>query len=114
MADAIPAVTSISATIDQAPFRPIHVWLFLAATGGTLLDGVSVFMTGLAVPFLRAQFAMGPPEVGLLGSAVVMGAVVGAVPGGLCPIGSAARTSSSPTWRCSRSRRLSWCWRRRS
>ena len=82
MADAIPAATSISATIDQAPFRPIHAWLFLAAVGGTLLDGVSVFMTGLAVPLLRAQFAMGPLEVGLLGSALVLGAVFGAVLGG--------------------------------
>src|SRR3954451_1178552 len=82
MADAIPAATSISATIDQAPFRPIHAWLFLAAVGGTLLDGVSVFMTGLAVPLLRAQFAMEPLEVGLLGSALVLGAVFGAVLGG--------------------------------
>jgi MFS transporter, putative metabolite transport protein len=82
MADAIPPATSISATIDQAPFRPIHAWLFLAAVGGTLLDGVSVFMTGLAVPLLRAQFAMGPLEVGLLGSALVLGAVFGAVLGG--------------------------------
>ncbi|MFL5332507.1 MAG: MFS transporter, partial [Geminicoccaceae bacterium] len=82
MADAIPAATSISATIDQAPFRPIHVWLFIAAVGGTLLDGVSVFMTGLAVPLLRVQFAMGPLEVGLLGSALVLGAVFGAVLGG--------------------------------
>jgi putative MFS transporter len=68
--------------VDEAAFRPIHVWLFLAAAGGTLLDGVSVFMTGLAVPFLRAQFAMGPVEIGLLGSALVLGAVFGAMLGG--------------------------------
>ena len=39
-------------------------------------------MTGLAVPLLRAQFQMGPLEVGLLGSALVLGAVLGAVIGG--------------------------------
>jgi nitrate/nitrite transporter NarK len=72
----------ITAAVDGAPFRPVHVWLFLAAVGGTLLDGVSVFMTGLAVPLLRTQFAMGPVEVGLLGSALVLGAVAGAVLGG--------------------------------
>ena len=82
MADSAPSAGTISATIDQAPFRPIHIWLFFAAVGGTLLDGVSVFMTGLAVPLLRAQFAMGPFEVGLLGSALVLGAVFGAVLGG--------------------------------
>ena len=76
------SVAAITRTIDEAPFRPVHVWLFLAAVGGTLLDGVSVFMTGLAVPLLRAQFAMGPLEVGLLGSALVLGAVFGAMLGG--------------------------------
>ena len=65
MADSAPSAGTISATIERAPFRPLHAWLFLAAVGGTLLDGVSVFMTGLAVPLLRAQFAMGPTEVGL-------------------------------------------------
>ena len=34
------------------------------------------------MPMLRAQFAMGPLEVGLLGSALVLGAVFGAVLGG--------------------------------
>ena len=75
-------MASITSTVDEAAFRPVHAWLFLAAVGGTLLDGVSVFMTGLAVPLLRAQFAMGPLEVGLLGSALVLGAVFGAVLGG--------------------------------
>ena len=69
---------SVTEAVDAARFRPLHAWLFLAAVGGTLLDGVSVFMTGLAVPLLRAQFAMGPTEVGLLGSALVLGAVFGA------------------------------------
>ncbi|MGE3291794.1 MAG: MFS transporter [Geminicoccaceae bacterium] len=73
---------SVTAAVDGAPFRPLHLWLFLSAVGGTLLDGVSVFMTGLAVPLLRAQFAIGPLEVGLLGSALVLGAVAGAVLGG--------------------------------
>jgi MFS transporter, putative metabolite transport protein len=72
----------VTEAVDGARFRPLHAWLFLAAVGGTLLDGVSVFMTGLAVPLLRAQFAMGPTEVGLLGSALVLGAVFGAVIGG--------------------------------
>ena len=79
---AAASVASITTTVDEAAFRPVHAWLFLAAVGGTLLDGVSVFMTGLAVPLLRAQFAMGPLEVGLLGSALVLGAVFGAMLGG--------------------------------
>ena len=79
---AAASVASITATVDEAAFRPVHAWLFLAAVGGTLMDGVSVFMTGLAVPLLRAQFAMGPLEVGLLGSALVLGAVFGAMLGG--------------------------------
>ncbi len=79
---AAASVASITTTVDEAAFRPVHAWLFLAAVGGTLMDGVSVFMTGLAVPLLRAQFAMGPLEVGLLGSALVLGAVFGAMLGG--------------------------------
>lgn len=76
------SVGGITRTVDEAAFRPVHAWLFLAAVGGTLLDGVSVFMTGLAVPLLRDRFAMGPLEVGLLGSALVLGAVFGAILGG--------------------------------
>jgi MFS transporter, putative metabolite transport protein len=76
------SVDAVARAVDGAPFRPLHLWLFLAATGGTLLDGMSVFMTGLAVPLLRDEFAIPPAEVGLLGSALVLGAVAGAVLGG--------------------------------
>src|SRR5687767_14373771 len=82
MAEQPSSVDAVARAVDEAAFRPLHLWLFLAATGGTLLDGMSVFMTGLAVPLLRAEFTIGPVEVGLLGSALVLGAVVGAVLGG--------------------------------
>ena len=82
MVEPQPSLATIGRAIDDAPFRPVHLWLFLAATGGTLLDGMSVFMTGLAVPLLRAQFTIGPLEIGLLGSALVLGAAFGAVLGG--------------------------------
>ena len=79
---AAASVASITERSTRRRSARSMLWLFLAAVGGTLLDGVSVFMTGLAVPLLRAQFAMGPLEVGLLGSALVLGAVFGAMLGG--------------------------------
>src|SRR4029453_19631487 len=77
-----PQQDSIAAIIDGAPVRRIDYWLWLLATGGTLIDGMAVFTLGVAIPPIIARFAIEPHVQGLLAAALVFGAVAGAAIGG--------------------------------
>ncbi len=68
--------------LDQAPMNVRHyrIWAFAAA--GTLMDGLSVFLIGIAMPLLSRRFGLSAVERGLLGSMLVVGAVAGASLGG--------------------------------
>ncbi|MFM7448484.1 MAG: MFS transporter [Leptolyngbyaceae cyanobacterium] len=68
--------------VDSTPMRPIHYRLWLISTGGTFIDGVATFMTGVALPLIQAQQHPNPTMVGLLGAALVLGAVLGTSVGG--------------------------------
>ena len=72
----------IAAIIDDAPVRRMDYWLWLLATGGTLVDGMAVFTLGVAMPLIIARFAIPPHVQGLLAAALVFGAVAGALIGG--------------------------------
>ena len=62
-------------------WRQYLIWLL--ASGGTLLDGFSIFSLGVAMPLITSHFSLGPLMVGLIGSALVLGAAFGAAFGGL-------------------------------
>jgi putative MFS transporter len=68
--------------LDQSPLKGIQRWLWVLSTGGTLLDGFVLFALGVAMPLIIPVFHMTPDIVGLIGSALVMGAVLGAGIGG--------------------------------
>ena len=68
--------------LDQSPLKGIQCWLWVLSTGGTLLDGFVLFTLGVAMPLIIPVFHMRPDIVGLIGSALVMGAVLGAGIGG--------------------------------
>ena len=57
-------------------------WSWFLASGGTLIDGLSIFSLGVAMPLITSRFSLGAFMVGLIGSALVLGAVFGAVVGG--------------------------------
>jgi len=78
----MPAPVSIATIIDGAPVRRIDYWLWLLATGGTLIDGMAVFTLGVAMPLIIARFGIEPHVQGLLAAALVFGAVIGAAIGG--------------------------------
>ena len=54
----------------------------MLSTGGTLLDGFALFALGVAIPLIIPEFHITPETVGLIGSALVLGAVFGAGIGG--------------------------------
>jgi putative MFS transporter len=68
--------------LDESPLKPIQRWLWLLSTGGTLLDGFAIFALGVAMPLIIAEFHITPGVVGLIGAALVLGAVFGAGLGG--------------------------------
>lgn len=60
-----------------------HYAFWLIASGGALLDGFSVVSLGIALPLLKRDFTISPLLIGLIGSALVLGAVAGAAMGGV-------------------------------
>ena len=54
----------------------------MLSTGGTLLDGYVIFVLGVAMPVIIAEFHIEPDVVGLIGASLVFGAVIGAGVGG--------------------------------
>ena len=68
--------------LDESPLKGIQRWLWALSTGGTLLDGFVLFALGVAMPLIIPEFHVTPEMVGLVGSALVLGAVVGAGIGG--------------------------------
>ncbi len=80
---AMASKASVFAALDAAPMTPAHYLYWLVASGGTLLDGFSVVALGIALPLIERDFAISPTMVGLIGSALVLGAVIGAMLGGV-------------------------------
>ncbi len=68
--------------LDASPLNGIQRWLWVLSTGGTLLDGFAIFVLGVAMPLIIAEFHFQPDVVGLIGASLVLGAVFGAGVGG--------------------------------
>jgi putative MFS transporter len=72
----------LTSLLDGSPLKPIQQWLWVLSTGGTLLDGFVIFVLGVAMPLIIAEFHLTPHVVGLVGASLVFGAVFGAGLGG--------------------------------
>ena len=68
--------------LDDSSLNSIQRWLWLLSTGGTLLDGYVIFVLGVAMPLIVAEFRIQPDVVGLIRASLVFGAVIGAGVGG--------------------------------
>ena len=79
----VSSKSSVFGVLDDAPMTLAHYSYWLMASGGTLLDGFSVVSLGIALPLLTRDFAIAPAMLGLIGSALVLGAVLGAALGGV-------------------------------
>ncbi|HEY7804952.1 MAG TPA: MFS transporter, partial [Orrella sp.] len=81
---------SIQSYIDETPFWkdgtetttvPLtgmqwRIWLL--ATAGKFFEGMVVFMTGVALPLIVAEFNIGATEKGVISASVLAGILVGA------------------------------------
>jgi MFS transporter, putative metabolite transport protein len=68
--------------LDNSSPNRIQRWLWVLSTGGTLLDGYVIFVLGVAMPIIVAEFHIQPNVIGLIGASLVFGAVIGAGIGG--------------------------------
>src|SRR5215831_20274753 len=68
--------------LESASMGRGEYWNWFLASGGTLIDGLSIFSLGVAMPLITSHFSLSALMVGLNGSALVLGAVFGAVIGG--------------------------------
>src|SRR5262249_33502463 len=68
--------------LESASMGRQEYWSWFLASGGTLIVGLSIFSLGVAMPLITSRFSLTPLMVGLIGSALVLGAVFGAVVGG--------------------------------
>jgi len=57
-ADVNPDHRRLIQLLDEAPMRLPHYLAWAMSTGGTLLDGLSVFMLGIAMPLLAHDMAL--------------------------------------------------------
>ena len=64
--------------LDGLRFGPMHRRVWWLSAMGIMLDGFDFFIIGVAVPLIVAQWSITPFETGLLTSAAVLGAIVGA------------------------------------
>jgi len=82
MSDQNAAAVPHFAVLDHAAMGPRQFAIWILASGGTLLDGFSIFSLGVAMPLLTSRFGLTPLVVGLIGAALVLGAAIGAAFGG--------------------------------
>ncbi|MCX5516814.1 MFS transporter [Kaistia defluvii] len=77
-----PEQQAMLAVLDRAPMGFAQRWYWLLSTGGTTLGGFSVFTLGVALPLLMQTFVIDATMQGLLGAALLFGAVPGSLLGG--------------------------------
>ncbi len=68
--------------MDRAPMTSLHRRLAWAAGLGIFLDGYDLVIIGVVLVQLKAQWHLSPHQIGILGSAALAGAFVGALAGG--------------------------------
>jgi MFS transporter, putative metabolite transport protein len=78
----IPLPQRLTLLLDESSLNRIQRWLWVLSTGGTLLDGYVIFVLGVAMPIVIAEFHIQPDVVGVIGASLVFGAVIGAGVGG--------------------------------
>lgn len=68
----------IIAELESAPLTPTHKRLWVLSSMGIFLDGFDLFVLGIALPLIKEDWGINNWQVGLLASAAVLGAIVGA------------------------------------
>jgi len=71
-------------TDETAPIRltPLQLKAWLLSAGGVALDGFDLFIMGVALPLILVRYSGPSWQTGLIASAAIIGAIIGALFGG--------------------------------
>src|SRR5579875_2289996 len=69
--------TTALASLDDRPLSPTQRYAAILVALGEFIDGYDLLVMGGALIFLRPQFHLSPSQVGMLGAAGFLGAMVG-------------------------------------
>ncbi|MFB2583630.1 MFS transporter [Herbiconiux liukaitaii] len=72
------AESSMQRLLDGLSFGSSHRRVWLLSSLGIMLDGFDFFVMGVAIPLIVAEWSTSPLETGLISSAAILGAIVGA------------------------------------
>ncbi|MGC9386212.1 MAG: MFS transporter [Hydrogenovibrio sp.] len=64
--------------VSGAPMTAMQWRIWTLATAGKFFEGMVVFMTGVALPLIVAEFQLGAMEKGVIGAAILFGILIGA------------------------------------
>lgn len=70
---------SLGSALDNARFSPLHRRFWFLAGLGIMLDGFDFFIIGVANPLIAEDFGISAWQTGLVSSAAILGAMVGAM-----------------------------------
>jgi putative MFS transporter len=79
MADAQRKSAELVARLERLPFSKWHRNFFILAFCGIMFDAADFAMFGAALPPIAREFGLGPAQAGLLATAGLIGAFVGAL-----------------------------------
>ncbi len=71
-------------TVETAPIKltPLQLKAWLLSAGGVALDGFDLFIMGVALPLILVRYSGPSWQTGLIASAAIIGAIIGALFGG--------------------------------
>ena len=70
--------TRIERLIDNSPLKPTHYKIWILSALGVFMDGLDLFIIAVALPLVNIQFSPTKRELGLIGAASPIGAILGA------------------------------------
>src|SRR5436305_7624685 len=64
--------------VGYSPITRMQWLIWWLAAAGKFFEGVVVFMTGVALPLMAKEFALGPTQRGVVAAASLFGILIGA------------------------------------
>lgn len=73
-----PESTGFQSALDDAKLKRVHWRIWFLSAMGVFLDGFDLFIIGVALPLIVHQMNVTKTEIGMIGAAAPLGAMVGA------------------------------------
>ena len=72
-------ILTIDETINTLTLKPMHWRIWILSAMGIWMEGFSLFLIGLILPLINLEYKITPLFYGILGSSVIIGAIIGSL-----------------------------------